>query len=86
MDVLILGGPFNGGAIDVPRRTPPGLLMTLASDRVSAEYRLALVDGVVTAVPSDLVEDAPPYALRTSIDEYWEQELPLSVRSERTAL
>jgi hypothetical protein len=86
MDVPILGGPFNGGAIHAPRRTTAGLLVTLASGGVSAEYRLASLDGAVTAVPSDLVDDAPPYALRTTIDEYWERELRLVARSEPTAL
>ena len=75
MNVPILGGPFHGGTIEAPRRTTAGLIVALDAGGVGADYRLASLDGRITAVLADLVEATPPYALRSVIDERWEQEL-----------
>lgn len=68
-----MGGPFHGGAIAVPRRTTAGLTVALNDSGVSALYRFASIDGRVTAVLAELVEGTAPYALRSPIDERWEQ-------------
>ena len=43
--LTIQGGPFDGGAVEVPRRTPPGLRLSLTSDDVTASYRITAASG-----------------------------------------
>lgn len=37
---MIRGGPFDGAALEVPRRTPPGLRLSLCHDDTTAVYRI----------------------------------------------
>ena len=55
--LTIQGGPFDGGAVEVPRRTPPGLRLSLTSDDVTASYRITgTPDGTCVV----LFEEQPP--------------------------
>lgn len=51
--LTIHGGPFDGGAVEVPRRTPPGLRLRLTSDDVTASY-------LITGTCVVLFEEQPP--------------------------
>ena len=54
----IQGGPFDGGAVEVPRRTPPGLLLSLTSDDVTASYRITgTASGVCVVLFEEPSED-----------------------------
>lgn len=52
MRIPIVDGPFEGGSIEAPRRTPEGLRLQLRSGELIAEYLLVLrpFEGVVASL------------------------------------
>lgn len=62
MPIRISGGPFDGGTIEAPRRTRPGLSLVLVSDDARGEYLLTARDGGVAAVH---VTDAAAHGVRS---------------------
>lgn len=60
MLIAIQGGPFHGETIQAPRRTTPGLRLTLQNGSTEAEYRLERVGNrVVAAFVETLGERCP---------------------------
>lgn len=45
ISVALIGGPFDGGTLEVPRRTPAGLLLTLNDGPLTGDYRLTREPG-----------------------------------------
>lgn len=75
MQIPILGGPFDGATLEVPRRTPVGLRLHLESEGALGEYRLcAHSNGRMAAIFRPAEAGGPPVPARA----WWPRVRPRS--------